>query len=377
MNQPVMRPVVGQVLHSLAVGGAEFLARQFAQQSAGEVTTVFACLDTLGELGEGLRHQGYCVEVLGRRPGFDYDVARRLAAFCREHQVSVLHAHQYAPFFYASLSRLPWSRPPVLFTEHGRTFPDFRRPKRIIANRCLLRRRDRVVAVGQHVRQALIDNEGLPPDRIDVIYNGIALDQYASSTIEKPALRRQLGLPESSFIVVQVARLNALKDHATAIRVMQRLAATRQDILLVIVGDGEERPRLETLIEQARVHDSVRLVGRRHDVASFLHAADVFLLTSVSEGIPLTVIEAMAAGLPCVATDVGGVSEVVIDGQCGLLAPAGNDEALSQHLATLVTDGRRRRAMGESGRQRAFSTFSDRTMHTAYRKLYLEMGAPL
>src|SRR5262249_41513611 len=136
---------VCQVLHSLCVGGAEVLATRLARRLRSDYRFVFLCLDDLGSLGEELRREGFTVEVLGRRPGFDSRLIWRMACFLRREQVDLLHAHQYAPFFYGIAARLLWRRPPLLFTEHGRTFPDYPRSKRILANRLFLERRDRVV----------------------------------------------------------------------------------------------------------------------------------------------------------------------------------------------------------------------------------------
>ncbi len=368
------KPVVCQVLHSLHVGGAELLARDFARQSQEDVTTVFACLDEVGSLGEELRSEGYTVQLIGRRDGFDYQASRRLARLWRSSRVSVVHAHQYAPFFYSALGRLPGGRPSIIFTEHGRAFPDFRRPKRIAANHLLLRRCDRVIAVGDHVRQALIENEGIAADRVDVIYNGIDVGKYQASQTIRATSRRSLGLSEQEVVVLQVARLNPLKDHATALRAMARLRSSHPHVRLFIVGDGEERPAIQQLISQLELANTVHLLGVRSDVDQLLPAADIFLLSSVSEGIPLTIIEAMATGLPCVATNVGGVAEVIVAGKTGLLATAGDDAVIAGHLASLADSSELRHQYGVAGRQRAHDLFDARQMHARYQQLYRELA---
>ena len=171
------------------------LAARLARRLAGSFRFVFACLEELGTLGEGLRAEGFPVEVLGRRPGIDGRCTRRLAGWLRRERVDLIHAHQYTPFFYGITARLLYRRPPVLFTEHGRSFPDYPRRKRIVANRLLLERRDRVVGVGQAVRQALIRNEGFPPGRVAVIYNGIDLSAFAAGTPGREAARRSWAWP--------------------------------------------------------------------------------------------------------------------------------------------------------------------------------------
>ncbi|XZE54233.1 glycosyltransferase [Planctomycetaceae bacterium SH139] len=368
------RPIVCQVLHSLCVGGAEVLASQFAERSTGVVRTVFACLDDLGELGQRLRDGGAEIEVFARRPGFDFGLTRQLARYFARHRVDVIHAHQYAPFFYSSLARLPGRNPPLIFTEHGRSFPDYRRPKRVFANRFLLGSRDRVIAVGDQVREALIANEGFSPNRVEVIQNGVPVRDYASSPGGRANAREKLGLVDSAFVIVQVARLNALKDHRTAVATMEHLVKTHPNARLLLVGEGEERPGIEAAIAQAGLSKAITLYGSRSDVKTFFHAADAFMLTSVSEGIPLTLVEAMAAGIACVATNVGGIPDVIEHEASGLLAQAGDALALSRHLARLADDTKLRSMLADQGQQRAIEVFSDDAMHQQYQQLYLELS---
>src|SRR6516165_4253528 len=145
--QPAAGPDVAtvcQVLHTLCVGGAEVLAARLARRLRDRYRFLFVCLDELGTLGEELRNEGFPVHVLGRRPGLDLRCTYRLAALLRRERVDVIHAHQYTPFFYCLTARLLCRRPALLFTEHGRHFPDYPRRKRMLANRLLLRQRDRV-----------------------------------------------------------------------------------------------------------------------------------------------------------------------------------------------------------------------------------------
>jgi glycosyltransferase involved in cell wall biosynthesis len=364
---------VAHLLHGLWVGGAEVLAAQMARRLAGACRFVFICLDDLGTLGRQLRDDGFPVQVLGRRPGVDWACAGRLAEALRQYHVDLIHAHQYTPFFYSVTARLLYHRPPILFTEHGRHQPDYPRRKRIVANRLFLSRRDRVVAVGAAVRQALIHNEGIPADRVGVIYNGINLAPFADGAVDRAAVRREIGVATEDLVAIQVARLDYLKDHATALRTVRRFADCRRPVRLVLVGEGPELPAIQQQIRQHNLESTVRLVGLRRDVARLLPAADLFLLTSISEGIPLTVIEAMAAGLPVVATAVGGVPEVVEDGRTGLLAPAGDDARLAEHVRHLADDPTLGLEMGRVGRVRATQLFSETQMHSQYLQLYQEM----
>ncbi|MCA9131781.1 MAG: glycosyltransferase [Planctomycetales bacterium] len=370
------RPVVCQLLHTLNVGGAELLAQQFALRAAKQFRPVFVCLDALGSLGGQLRQQGFTVEVLQRRPGFDSRCAWRLANVLRREKVQLVHAHQYAPFFYSALARLCGAHYPILFTEHGRDFPDFRRPKRVLANRLLLRRCDHVVAVGNYVRTALVDHEGLSAKRIEVIYNGVDASRFDPQRALREIVRRELRLQEDEFAIVQVARLNRLKDYGTALRAIAQVCRVYPQVRYFLVGEGEEQATLQRLRQDLGLQRQVTMLGPRSDVPRLLQGMDLFLLTSVSEGIPLTLIEAMFSQLPCVATGVGGVPEVVVHGQTGwVVAPQRPDE-LAAGILKLVQADELRQRLAAAGYLRASRHFPATRMIAEYERRYAQLIAP-
>src|SRR5207249_715106 len=137
------------------------------------------------------------------------------------------HAHQYTPFFYALTARL-FRGTPILFTEHGRWVPDYPRRKRIVANRLLMRRCDRVIGVGEVVRQALIVNEGIPKRRVGVIYNGVDLSPYRQSPPDRAAVRREMNVEDDALVIMQVARLVPIKDHQTALKALSEASRERK-----------------------------------------------------------------------------------------------------------------------------------------------------
>ena len=367
------RATVCHVLHTLNVGGAEVLAARLARGLSDQYRTMFVCLDEQGTLGDQLHADGFDVHVIGRRPGFDFRCVRRLARLLRREQVDIIHSHQYTPFFYSLAARLLYRRPPVLFMEHGRTFPDYPRRKRILASRVLLESRDRVVGVGESVRQALIENEGIAAERVEVIYNGIDLARFQCHEKDRLQMRAELGLSPRDLAIIQVARLDPVKDHAIAVRTIERVIKRHERTRLLIVGDGPEMSAIRELIGQQQLDQYVQLLGLRSDIGRLLAASDVCLLTSKSEGIPLTIIEAMAAGLPVVATDVGGVSEVIEHDITGLLAPTGDAVRLAEHVCQLADSPELRMTLGRAGHDRSVRLFSEAQMHARYVQIYEEM----
>lgn len=368
------RPTVCHVIHALGVGGAEVLVNQMVRELAGDYRCIVAVLDEVGEIGTQLQNDGFIVEHLHRGEGIDRACAARLNDLVLREHVSLLHAHQYTPFFQAMLSRGLFGSTPVLFTEHGRHVPDLPSMKRSIVNRLLLRKQDRMVGCGGSVQQALIDNEGLPKHRVELVYNGVDLDDLASAPAgARHAIRSEFGFSNDDFVAVQVARLHELKDHQTALRAINDARQSCPPIRLLIVGEGEERSAIEQTIRELKLHEHVVLAGSRCDVSHLLAASDAFLLTSISEGIPLTVIEAMAAELPVVSTAVGGLPEMIDDGVSGYLCDAGDHEALAACLIHLATDPIERQQLAIAGNVTARSRFSLEHMLNAYSTIYSEM----
>lgn len=371
--------VIAHVLHRLQIAGAEVLAADLSRRLAGRFRFVFFNLDGVGALGETLRGEGFEVIDLGRKPGVDRAVARRIAGLAKEHRVGLFHAHQYTPFFYAALSRGLFPRAsgiPILFTEHGRHYPDHRSTKRVLANRFLLRRRDRVTAVGEFVKAALVNNEGIAASRVEVVRNGIDPSRFeASPPAARREVRAELGLGDGRPVVLQVARFHPVKDHATALRGMAEAVKALPDAVLLLAGDGDLRAALEVQAARLGIARSVRFLGVRRDVPRLMAAADVFLLSSLSEGISVTLLEAMGCELPIAATEVGGNGEVVAHDQTGLLSPRGDAARLGASLVTLLRDADLRRRMGAAGRARLLERFTQARMHARYAAIYDEMLA--
>jgi len=357
------------------LAGAEVLAADIARRLKDRYRFVFLCLDEIGPLGVQLIEEGFDVIDLERRPGIDWMVSKRIRRAQRQYGIDLYHAHQYTPFFYAAASRRLNTRPRVLFTEHGRHYPDYRRPKRVLANRFLVRRCDRVSAVGHFVKQALVNHEGIAPGRIEVIHNGIDPQKFSDARNEQDrlAVRAELGIGPQQTMVLQVARFHPVKDHATAIQAMAWVVQQVPQAVLVLAGDGERMAEMANLVGDLHLADHVRFLGVRQDIPRLMSGTEVFLLSSLSEGVSVTLLEAMGASLPIVATEVGGNSEVVIAGQTGLLSPRGDAERLAHNLVVLLSDSPMRLRMGQAGHAHLLDEFTQQQMHDAYTRIYQQM----
>lgn len=364
------RPRIGHVLHSMVVAGAETLVDAMVRRLSDEFDFVVLLLDEIGPLGEELLARGVSVEVLGRRPGVDFALAKTLRRRVLAHRLDLLHAHQYTPWFYGMLGAVGgFSRPRTLFTEHGRHYPDLRRPKRVAFNRALLPFADGLVAVSGFVRDCLVENEGLPRRRVRVVYNGIDAASFGVA-VDRAAVRRSQGLGDDDPVVGIAARFAPVKDHATLVRAFAEVVREMPRAKLALAGDGETRADIERLARELGVAESCRFLGVRRDVPALLASWDAFTLSSLSEGTSVTLLEAMATGLPVAATRVGGNPEIVEEGVTGLLAPRGDAPALGRAILEILGDPARARRFGEAGRARARERFAIERMTEDYRSIY-------
>jgi glycosyltransferase involved in cell wall biosynthesis len=217
-------------------------------------------------------------------------------------------------------------------------------------------------------------NDGFPCDRIEVIPNGVELEDF-EPTLTRETARRAAGLPLDARLIVSIARFHPVKDHATLLRAFAFLASRHATARLVLAGEGPLRSSLESLAAELGVTDRVDFLGVRSDVPALLRASDVFCLTSLSEAASLTVLEAMAAGVPIVLTDVGGNSELVRDGVEGLLVPRGDPAAVAAALNKVLSDDRLAVRLAEAAAARVRERYPLSATIGRYFELYSELAA--
>jgi glycosyltransferase involved in cell wall biosynthesis len=271
----------------------------------------------------------------------------------------------------------------VIYTEHGRLSDAPPSPKRRIANAVFGLHPNAVFAVSRELRAHMIE-EGFSPKLADVIYNGIDLGQVPGPAA-RASVRQELGIPDGTFVVGTIARLDPVKDLGTLIRAVARLVgrdprsgpgvgdprsgAGVNDALLLVIGDGSEMPALQQEARAAGIADRVRFLGHRNDARRWLAGCDLSANSSITEGVSLTILEAMAAGLPVVATRVGGTPEVV-DTASGILVPPRDVDNLAVVLSDLRAEQSRRRAFGCAARRRVEQHFTMERMVSEYRQVY-------
>jgi glycosyltransferase involved in cell wall biosynthesis len=357
-----------QVVLSLNPGGTERLVVAIARRVAALAPSVVCCLDDAGSWGVELEKSGVEVFALGRKPGFRPSLGRRIARLAADRGVDVLHCHHYTPFVYGVVAALHRPSLRVIYTEHGRLSDAPPSVKRRLVNPLLGRLPAAVFAVSDDLA-AYLRSSGFPRGRIRVVRNGVDPGALPSLS-EKARARDSLGLSPAAFVAGTVARLEPVKDLAVLVQAFSRLYGEDPTMRLVVVGDGSERARLKQQAGESGCAGGILFTGHRDDARTLLAALDVYVNCSVTEGMSVTVLEAMAAGLAVVATRVGGNPELVGDGLTGILVPARSPESVAAALRRLSSSRSELRAMGAAGRARLETDYTTDRMFAEYVNAY-------
>lgn len=360
-----MKPNVLFIIDSFEQGGSERQALQLLRQlhTSGECNVRLACLQDRGslraeadELGIGEIHEYPLTSF--------YDLnfvkqLRRLGRFIKENQIDVVHTHCfYTNIFGMAGAFLSGVRARI--TSKGET-DGFRTPMQKRAERVSFRLAHRVIANCLVVQNQLI-REGVNPARIIQHYNGLDLGRLkVSPDLQRDDALAAFGLPSEParrFVTIVANLHNPVKDHPMFLRAAARVRAVVPDAAFVIAGEGYLAKALSELAEQLGIQRDVFFIGRCEDVGRLLAVSDIGVLSSKAEGFANAILEYMAAGLPVVATDVGGVREAIVEGETGYIVPSGDHEKMAEGIVKLLNNPKRARSMGQLGRSIVAEKFS-------------------
>jgi glycosyltransferase involved in cell wall biosynthesis len=366
---------IAHVVENLDRGGLERMVIDLigAQHAAGQRCRV-ACLFEPGALAHELESRGIEVHACHKRSGFDPGAVARLRAWLRAVPGAVVHTHNANAHYHTVAAGLGLPSARVINTRHGMGAAQPGSRGEWLYRRTM-RRTDIVAAVCEAAR-ARFAQQGVHPRRhLLAVPNGIRVEDFSCASEERRvALRNVLGLAPGVRVIGTVGRLNPVKDQSTLLRAFARAHAGSADTALVLVGDGALRAVLETQCAELGIGDAVRFLGDRSDVRQLLQGFDMFVLSSLSEGYSMALLEACASGLPIVATDVGGNREIVVDGRNGLVTAPANEEALAGAMTALLREPARAARMGQAGREWALCEASIATMAARYDALYRDGG---
>ncbi len=353
-----------QLVETLETGGLERIAVDLAlaQQKAGHMPILY-CMFSGGPLADEARAAGIPVIEFHKKPGFSVKMMFTLARQLRRDAADVLHTHNPGVHHYGAVSAWMAHVPVVVNTRHGPA-TSFGRAYQERYFRAVMPLTDRVIFVCEDSRRYLIEKRGLPSAKSAVIINGIELEPF----LERPATPRS-GLPRIRFGAV--GRMVPVKAHAILIDAFAKIADRLPEAELRIVGGGPLEDDLRARARQTGLNGRIHIEGLNHRIADVLRELDVFVMSSTSEGLPLVILEAMAAGLPVVSTRIGGVPEVAPEGSVSVLCPPGSADELAEAMYRAATTCDLA-CMGKTARELAIAKFSLDQMWRSYEAVYSE-----
>ncbi|WP_290902371.1 glycosyltransferase [Aquabacterium sp.] len=364
------RPLrIVHVVDSLEVGGLERVTVDLAQAQAalGHDVRVFSIAATEG-LKKELLDAGIPVTEGHKRRSLDWHTLSLLRACVRGAAADVVHAHNFVPNYHAALATLGLGVAQVCTLHDMGARLQNRRLKSLF--QLSLTRTRCVAMVGEQVRQRHVASGLVPAHKAHTVLNGIPVARFSTGSADRSAARQQLGLDDADTVIGCVGRLVPLKNHHRMVDVFPTLLQQHPRLRLVIVGDGVQAEALRQQVAAKGLQQHVILAGQRSNVSMLLGAFDVFALPSQTEGLSIALLEACATGLAVVATRVGGNTEIIVDGQTGLLIPPDDNEALASALMRMLADPALRRRLGDAAAQWVRAHASSEALAQAYGRVY-------
>lgn len=359
------------ITHDLQIGGLQQVVVTLCKYTdRKQFDIAVLCLRERGVFAKELEEIGVPVHLLPQKEqGTDYFAFRKVAKFLRTEQVDIIHTHNTQPFIDGVIGALLSRRiQTIIHTDHARSFPDKKRY--MFAEWLLSHFVTRIVGVSEHTSQNLVTYEKISPDKIMTIYNGIDPEPY-SVVVDRQKYLHELGLPVDGPIIGLGVRLAQQKGITYLLQAMPALLSAFPNLSLIIAGEGELEADLKKEAESLNISKHVFFLGPRLDMPILLKTLDVYVLPSLWEGLPMVLLEAMAAGCPIVATNVGGNAIAVKNGINGTLVTSRDPGALAQAIIAMLHNDRQREEFARNGFELFQGKFSAEIMAQRYQKLYL------
>lgn len=363
-----------QITHDLDLGGLQQVIYNLCRTlDRNRFDISVLCLRAKGLFATDVEALGIPVYLAEQKEhGADYFAFRKVARLLRELRIDVIHTHNTQPFFDGTIGAVLAGVRTVVHTDHARAFPD--KLRYMVAEWAMSLYAYRVVGCSEHTSQQLMRYEKISKRKIVTIPNGIDGSRF-ELTIDRQAKRRELGIHEQGSVIGLAVRLSDQKGITFLLQAMPRILAKHPDTTLLIAGDGDLRMDLERETQQLGIAARVKFCGPRKDIPELLKLLDLYVLPSKWEGLPMVILEAMAAGCPIVATDVGGNSTAVVDGVTGALVPPQDPGALADAIIRLLDSPDLQKSYAANGKNRFRERFSAETMARQYERLYLRRPA--
>ena len=365
-----------KVLHlveKLEVGGLERIVACIAGNiDRNRYDIEVWCSSQAGPVADGLSRDGIKVRVLGINSCYSPRSVLKLAGLFKEHGPDILHTHTYFDNTLGRMAALGAGVPVAIVHVHS-IYSGQYSPMNILVERLLSFFTDKVICCSEAVKEFVLKGEKIAPSKVTVILNGVDPAPFIRP-LDRRSCRASLGLGDGETVIITVAALTSRKGQRFFLQAMADIVKKHEDVRYLVVGGGPLGDALKAQAESLGIGCNVVFTGERGDVPDLLRISDIFVLpSSIVEGLPVSVIEAMAAGLPVVATKVGGVHEVVEDGMTGILVPPEDPGAIAKAVLSLLADRDKAGRMGDEGREVFLEKFSSRAMVAGVEALYQDL----
>jgi len=372
-----MEITVLYLLHKFTFGGAERVVVNLLNHSSAKIRN-FIC--SFYDYDKNFLNELSCSEdaviSLNKKEGNDLSIPFKIASFCKERNVDIIHSLGWATYAEGLLAaKLRSKKRRFIYAYRGKTMEDTVRipRRRITAQRFFSNYCDAILTNSKVSRNEYAREIGINPEKISVVYNGVDVDRFISEidSSDINETRKAFGIRDDDIVVGSVARFDPVKNLDGLVRTFSGLNEDAHErCKLLLIGDGPELEKVQSLSRNLGLDEKVIFTGMRQDIPECLSVMNIYVQPSHFENVPNSILEAMAAGLPVIATDVGGIREVVVHKETGFLVEPDNERELVQSIDFLIRHPGKRREMGERGRKRVMSFFSIEKMVSEYEELY-------
>lgn len=364
------------LINCFSLAGAEKLVFDLATGIDKEKFEVIVCgmatiKDRIEEtICNDLQEKGVRTMLLGKPANKRrIEAVLNLRKSLKENNITILHTHCQSPDFYGKISAFLARTPLVFSTIHNVA------GYHSMHESILKKLTTRYVAISETVKQYAVSDLKIPSGKIEVIYNAINTHKFAGITIDKNAKLRDLGVPIGRRIITTVGNCQERKGHRYLIEAAERIVKNFPDTHFLIVGDtsadSDSAGRIKDMVTNMKLQDRITLTGKRFDIPEILSISDIFVLPSLYEGLPISLLEAMASGVPAVVTNVGSNPEVITDGVNGFMVPPKDSLLLAQRIKDLLADPLKANTMGSEGQKTIKESFNMARLVEKHVQLYL------
>jgi glycosyltransferase involved in cell wall biosynthesis len=367
-----------RILHLISSGGL-FGAERVAIELCKSLKKTYHCEPILGvirnvynpheEISEEAKSNGIACTVFSCRSQLDLKLASSIREFIKKNRVDIIHCHGYKSNFYGLLASR--GQVPSVTTNHNWLTAHWKLKTYCFLDSLWIRFFDRIVAVSNEVKKDMLKYK-IPKEKIRVIDNGICLERF-EKLVETRKIKSQLGLEEKTRVIGTIGSLGIEKGHIYLLEAARQVLDVVKDLKFLVIGDGPLRKPLEEKSEELGIKKHVIFLGQRKDIPELLMAMDIFVLPSIKEGLPIALLEAMAAKRPVIATRVGAIPKVIENKDTGILVEPKDIKGLRDAIMNLINDPERMNLLAQEGFNKVCTDFSSDEMGKHYLKLYKEI----